>query len=408
MSVKTLDTNVIIVGGGIAGRTLSSLLAADGIRCLILEQRPQAPVLQKNDPRTLAITRASENILRNAGAWKYLPEDRTGYFRKMTVWEETGMGDIEFNSAELCEPTLGYIIEQNVLEWVLQKANAESSEIDCLYAATVKTLDVQEDRVAVTLEDGKKISSQLIIGADGANSELRRLSGITFPRHDYQQQAVACIVRTEKPHDCVARQRFLSTGPLAFLPMADQYQCGVVWSTSPDHAAELMNMQQAEFYKTLADAFNHTLGAIADSQSRAVFPLQHAQATHYCLPRLALIGDAAHTVHPLAGQGANLGLLDAAALAEIIHDAVTRHQDFGALPVLRRYERWRKGENFLMMKILHGFKVLFESKLETVKYLRNTGLDVIDMLTPVKHIIMRHAMGLSGDLPVFARYQQSV
>lgn len=408
MPVNALDTEVIITGGGLVGRTLSSLLAANGISCLILEQHPDAPSLQRNDPRTLAISRASENILRNAGAWNYLPRERTGYFRRMFVWDAAGMGDIEFNSAELCEPTLGYIIEQNVLEWALWQANAENNKINCIQPATIKNLEMQDDMVVVELNNGKKITSRLIVGADGSNSAIRNMSGIASTVHDYQQKAVACVVQTEKPHNCVARQCFLSSGPLAFLPMADPHKCGVVWSTSPELAETLIKMQPAQFHKTLADTFAHTLGEITDSQPRAVFPLLHAQASHYCLPRLALVGDAAHTVHPLAGQGANLGLLDAATLAEIILEAADRHHDIGAYSVLRRYERWRKGENYLMLNILQGFKVLFESKLNTVKFLRNTGLDITDMLSPVKHIIMRHAMGLEGDLPVFARCQQSV
>jgi 2-octaprenylphenol hydroxylase len=185
--------------------------------------------------------------------------------------------------------------------------------------------------------------------------------------------------------------------------MADPHQCGIVWSTTPDHAKSLIKMDEDSFHKALAEAFTHTLGNIVSSGPRACFPLQHSQSEHYCQPRLALIGDAAHTVHPLAGQGANMGLLDAATLAEVLIEARNKHKDIGAYPVLRRYERWRKGENFLMIKVLQGLKYLFESQLVSVRHLRNIGLDVTDMLTPVKYSIMRHAMGLSGDLPVFAR-----
>ena len=409
MSVtKAIDTDVIIVGGGLAGRTLASLLASRNIHSVILEERNDKSRLEQQDPRTLAITRASENILRSAGAWKYLPKDKTGFFRKIFVWEETGRGDIEFDSADLCEPALGYIIGQNVLEWALGQANSEYDQITSLQPATVKSLQVTGDSVSVQLVNGKKLSARLIIGADGAKSGLRELAGIAYPAHDYQQTAVACIVQTEKSHGYVARQRFLSTGPLAFLPMANTHQCGIVWSTAPEHAKQLLKMQEPEFNQALAEAFSFTLGNIMASESRTVFPLQHAQAEHYCQPRLALIGDAAHTVHPLAGQGANLGLLDAATLAEILLEAEKNNRDIGAHTVLRRYERWRRGENFLMIKVLEGLKLLFESKLVTVRHMRNIGLDMTDMVSPVKHVIMRHAMGLSGDLPVFARNQQYV
>lgn len=402
MTIKPV-ADVIIVGGGLAGATLSSLLAGQGFRCVLLEERSNETKSGRADPRALAITRASENILRSAKVWEYLPQDRIGYFRKMHVWDENGPGDIKFDSAELCESTLGYIIEQTVLEQALRAANNKPDLIKYNQPATLSGLKIGDRLVRVQLEDGTELTSHLIIGADGARSRLRTLAGIACPVHDYHQQAVACIVNTERAHDAVARQRFLTTGPLAFLPMADPHQCGIVWSTSPDHAKTLIEMDADSFHQALADAFTHTMGDIVSSGPRACFPLQHSQAEQYCQPRLALIGDAAHTVHPLAGQGANMGLLDAATLAEVLIEARIKNKDIGAYPVLRRYERWRRGENFLMIKVLQGLKYLFESRLAPVRRLRNIGLDVTDMLTPVKYSIMRHAMGLSGDLPVFAR-----
>jgi 2-octaprenylphenol hydroxylase len=402
MTVK-VDADVIIVGGGLAGATLASLLAGQDIRCVVLEERSNELKSGRIDPRALAITRASENILRSARAWEHLPQNRIGYFRQMHVWDETGSGDIKFDSAELCESTLGYIIEQTVLEQALRAASNKPDLIKYYQPATLSGLKIDRRLVRAQLGDGTELTSHLIIGADGARSRLRTLAAIACPVYDYHQQAVACIARTEMAHAAVARQRFLTTGPLAFLPMADPHQCGIVWSTSPDHAKSLIEMDVDSFHQALADAFVHTLGEIVSSGPRASFPLQHSQAEQYCQPRLALIGDAAHTVHPLAGLGANMGLLDAATLAEVLIEARIKHKDIGAYPVLRRYERWRKGENFLMIKVLQGLKSLFESRLDSVRHVRNIGLDVTDMLTPVKYSIMRHAMGLSGNLPVFAR-----
>ena len=396
-------TDVIITGGGLVGSSIAALLAGQGFRCIILEERSQETVSGRIDTRTLAITRASENILRHSGAWECLPEDRIGYFRKMYVWDEGGPGDINFDSAELCESTLGYIIEQTLLEQALRESCSKTDLIQYHQPATLADLNINEKLVHVRLEDGTELTSHLIIGADGAKSRLRTLAGIACPAHDYHQQAVACVVKTEKAHDSIARQRFLKTGPLAFLPMADAHQCGIVWSTAPAHAKSLVEMEGPDFNKALTDAFNHTLGDIISSGARVAFPLQHAQAEHYCQPRLALIGDAAHTIHPLAGQGANMGLLDAAVLAELLIEARIKNRDFGTHHVLRRYERWRRGENFLMIKALQGLKTVFESRLVSVRHLRNIGLDVTDMLIPVKHSIMRHAMGLAGDLPSFAR-----
>ncbi len=402
MAVKP-DIDVIICGAGIAGAAVAALLAQAGISCLMIERRGIHPVTDRVDPRALAITRASENILRATGAWPLIPADRIGHFRSMRVWDEQGDGDIEFDSADVCEPTLGYIIEQTQIELALQQANAGYSQIKYLQPASLHDIEIARDVVTAVLEDGSRHTARLIIGADGARSRLRTLAGIGYPVHDYLQQAVACRVTTGKPHAETARQRFLATGPLAFLPLADPHQCGIVWSTTPDQVEQLMHMDESEFNQVLARAFDHTPGEILSSGPRARFPLQHAQAEKYCLPRLALIGDAAHMVHPLAGQGANLGLLDAAALAEIVIDTAGKNRDIGTLPVLRRYERWRKGENYLMLKVLQGFKVLFENRLEPVKHLRNIGLDITDMLMPVKHCIMRHAMGQAGDLPSFAR-----
>jgi 2-octaprenylphenol hydroxylase len=403
MNDRSLHADVIIVGGGLAGCTLAILLAQKNIRCLLIEEHIHfTKKKKKTDPRTLAITRGSENILRTTGAWENLKQDKIGYFRKMFVWDENGDGDIRFDSAELCEPTLGTIIEQTALELALQK---QTEQFDCIEWIQSKLIafEREEKKITIELEDGLHHNASLIVAADGARSTIRSLANISFPQHDYQQNAVACIVETEKPHEQIARQRFMSTGPLAFLPMADPHQCGVVWSTSSEHAEKLLAMEETEFNRALADAFTGVVGNIISSNTRASFPLLHAQAENYCKPRLALIGDAAHTVHPLAGQGANLGLLDAATLAEVIHTAKEKQRDIGNYYVLRRYERWRKSENYIALKILQGFKYLFENQLDTVKRLRNIGLDLTDTITPLKYFIMRNAMGLSGDLPVSAR-----
>ena len=402
---KDLDAEVIIVGGGLAGLTLAALLARNSIPCLIIEERNAKPDLEHIDPRALAITRASENILKSAGAWQLLPPERIGYFRRMYVWDEQGGGDIEFDSAEICEPTLGFIIEQTALEWALQSVNKQTDLIGWYQPSSVKSFNVTDQSVNVQLVNGQTLTAGLVVGADGTRSVIRTLANISYPVHDYHQNAVACIVETERPHESVARQRFLVNGPLAFLPMADENHCGVVWSTTPDHASRLLAMDESTFNQELAGSFSYTLGDIISSKLRAGFPLQHAQASHYCQPRLALIGDAAHCVHPLAGQGANLGLLDAATLLEVITNAYCQGRDPGAYAVLRRYERWRKGENYLMLKVLQGFKILFESRLGSVRALRNTGLDLTDMAAPLKHAIMRFAMGLYGDLPSVARIQ---
>lgn len=401
-----MDTDIIIAGGGLAGATLAALLGKQGVHCIVLEARQTGAIIPADtvfDPRTLAITLASANILRHAAAWPFLPAERIGQFRRMQVWDASGQGEIEFDCAEICQATLGYIIEQSLLESALQQANAALTDCDLVTGARVTDLSLDEQSVTVVLDEGRRLSARLLVGADGANSCIRQLAGIAWPRHDYRQQAVAGVAETELPHEQIARQRFLASGPLAFLPMAAANRCGFVWSTATGHAEELMAMDEETFNHAITDAFAQRLGRVTHSISRAGFPLQHAQAGCYCRPRLALIGDAAHVMHPLAGQGANMGLLDAAVLAEVILKEIARNRDPGSYPVLRRYERWRRGENYLMLKVLQGLKNLFASRSAAVCYLRNTGLDLTDMLSPVKHSIMRHAMGLAGDLPDFAR-----
>jgi 2-octaprenylphenol hydroxylase len=253
------------------------------------------------------------------------------------------------------------------------------------------------------MTDGGNIAARLVVAADGNRSPLRAMAGIGFPVRAYGQDAVACLVRTELPHGNVARQRFLRGGPLAFLPLAEPYRCGIVWSTTPEHARALQEMEDSKFCEALASAFENTLGRVLESGPRRTFPLSFAHAERYLRGRLALAGDAAHCVHPLAGQGANLGLLDAAALAELVVDAHRRGRDPGAARVLRTYERWRRGENAAMGFALDALQKLFGPADGALPGLRSLGLDLVDRSGPLKHAIMRRAMGVEGDVPGIAR-----
>ena len=397
---RPLDTELLVVGGGVIGNAMALLAASNGIDCILVE-RNRRPVTATpvEDARALALTPASTKILTRLQVWQQLAEQDVGLFRQMHVWDENGSGSLFFDSADIGLPALGHIVPQDLLVGALEAVRAGAHGISVHAGAEPVALSDAGNAIRVTLSDGREVAAKLLVAADGTGSKVRQLAGIGYPVRRYRQTAVAGIVRTELNHGQVARQRFLSDGPLAFLPLADPDHCGVVWSTAPGHADELLAMDEAAFQRTLGEAFGYTLGAVTDVGVRQSFPLQRAQAQCYCSDRVALIGDAAHCVHPLAGLGANLGLLDAAGLSQVIGEARTKGRDLGGAAVLRKYERWRKGENFMVMMTLEGLKYLFENQTLPIPGLRNAGMDLYDSFQALKNFTMRRATGLDGDLP---------
>ena len=394
------DTELLIIGGGVIGGAMALLAASGGMDCILVERNSRpANVTPAEDARALALTPASGEILTRVQAWQQLAEQDIGLFRQMHVWDENGSGSLFFDSAAIGLPALGHIVPQNLLVGALESVRAGVPGISVHTGAEPVGLSDAGKAIRVELSDGREVSAKLLVAADGTGSKVRQLAGIGYPVHRYRQTAVAGIVRTELNHGQVARQRFLSDGPLAFLPMADPNRCAVVWSTAPGHADELLAMDNTGFQQALEEAFEHTLGAVTDAGARQGFPLQRAQARRYCSDRIALVGDAAHCVHPLAGLGANLGLLDVAGLYQVIRAADTKRRDPGSSAVLRKYERWRKGENYMVMMTLEGLKYLFEAQALPIPELRNAGMELYNSLQGLKNFTMRRATGLAGDLP---------
>lgn len=394
------EFDLIIVGAGVVGATLAAALCGSGLHIAILDARepPRFDPKADWDLRVFALSPASRQLLEAVGAWKSIPAGRVCAYTAMQVWDATGRGRIKFDCAEVGEEALGYIVENRLLQHALWQRLEQAGNITVIHPARPDAVHFDAQHVVLSLQGGGRLQARLLVAADGADSTLRKLADIETKGASYRQQAVVAHLSTKKPHCNTARQRFLPGGPLALLPLADG-RVSLVWSLDDPRADEIRALDDAQFCAAVAQASEYVLGEITGTTIRAAFPLQRLRARAYVRPRLALIGDAAHAVHPLAGQGMNLGLLDVAALSAVIHAAVARECDIGDLAVLRRYERARKGDNLAMIVALDGFKRLFGNDIRPVALLRNAGLNAVDRFTPLKSAFMRRAMGLNGKMP---------
>ncbi len=392
--------DITITGGGMTGLALACALGQQGKKVAVLEAGPAPAPFDPEaeaDLRVVALNRASESLLDNLGAWQRLRQWRISTFDRMHVRDAGSSASIGFSAAELGEPDLGHIIENRLIQRALYESATALDGVDWFDSISIRDLGVDDHDAVITLEDGRVFTSRLIVGADGRFSRVREAAGITVHSRDYQQQAIIATVTTEQPSDRTAWQRFLPDGVLAFLPLADG-RSSIVWSSK--RAEDILALDDEAFRQALGEAFDFHLGAVLDSSARAAFPLIGRHAQHYVKPRLALIGDAAHTVHPLAGQGVNLGFMDVAELADVLGKS---QRDPGSLLLLRRYERARRGENSVMQKLMEGFQLLFLNSIPPLAGLRGLGLTLTDQLGPVKATMMRYAMGTMGDLPPLAQ-----
>lgn len=394
--------DIIIVGGGIVGATLACALAKQtSLSIAIFEAKStiHAWTPTHYHHRVSAIALSSQRIFAALQVWQTMQTMRVSPFTKMVVWDDKGKGEIHFDSADIAESVLGYIIENNVMQNALHEKIKQYPQIDYISPVQLKALHVYEDKVTLIADD-EEITAKLVIGADGAHSWVRRQAEIVIDQHHYNQAAIVATVHTALSHEQTARQVFLETGPLAFLPLADLHTSSIVWSLPIELAQELFQLEADAFKTKLAEAFSHTLGEIVTVEERHVFPLQKQQVQHYVKSRIALVGDAAHTIHPLAGQGVNMGLLDAMSLVEVMVEALREQRDFASLATLRHYERWRKADNLAMMAGVDMIKNLFASKHKVIQTLRSQGLNASNQMRWLKNIFMRHACGNRGGLPV--------
>jgi 2-octaprenylphenol hydroxylase len=399
--------DVAIVGGGPVGACAAALLArgaaggSGALRVALLEPGAPAP-LPADAPleaRVVALSRASQHILTRAGAWPRIRGPRLSPYERMRIWHESVAPDSEqallFDAADAGEPNLGFIAENRLLQTALLGAFADAG--GHLEAAQLSALEITDAGVNLTT-NGRVLSARLVVGADGAHSTVRRAAGLTAAVSDYHQTAIVANVATARPHQATAWQRFMHDGTLAFLPLADGTS-SLVWSADDNLAAGLLGATASGFAQQLDRASDLALGSTRLVSERTSFPLRRLAAQRYVAQRVALVGDAAHVVHVLAGQGVNLGLLDAAALAQLVLAAAGQREDPGALGVLRAYERWRKSEVALMSTAIDAFDRLLAHGSGPIARVAQRGLSWVNRSQELRRLFIRRALGLSGELP---------
>jgi len=387
------DLDAIVVGGGAIGAALALALARDGFDVALIERSAPKPWQggDEVDLRVVALAADARDLLDDVGVWSTIAAARIGPYRRMRVWDALAPGDLAFDAAEQGEAALGWIVENRLVQHALWQAIAAHPSVRVI-CAEVAHVENAEDAAAVELADGTRLRARVLVAADGAESPLRKQLGIVCTERDYAQRAVVAHVATERAHEDTAWQRFLTGGPLAFLPLADG-RCSIVWSLPNDEAARILALDDVAFRTELGCAFDFRLGAITSATARAAFPLRLRLADKYVAGRCVLAGDAAHVVHPLAGQGMNLGFRDVACLRRMLHEAHERGSDIGAAHVLRRYERERRSENALAVRGVDMIQRVFDSDNYLRKAFVSFGFTAVDRTVPLKQFFADRAAG---------------
>lgn len=398
------NADVLIIGGGMVGAALACALGRQGFDVHVVEAHaPQAfDADQPLDLRVSAVSLASQNLLEAVDAWRHVLSMRATPFRRMRVWDQKSVGETDFDSRDIGEPALGHIVENRILQLALWQAAEGLDTVRWHCPARLDELHIERDGVTAQLSDGETVRARLVVGADGARSRVRELANIGLTQWDYDVEALVATVRTAAPQQDITWQRFTPSGPQALLPLPGPH-ASLVWYTSPDEVARLKALDGEAFLAELARSFPPELGDIDQLLDRGSFRLTRRHAQTYARPRLVLAGDAAHTIHPLAGQGVNLGFMDVAVLVEELVAARGRNEDIGALYVLQRYERRRRGENLLMQSAMDAFHHLFKPAQGPLPWLRGLALRVANDLPPLRRMLTRRATGRAGDLPRIAR-----
>jgi 2-octaprenyl-3-methyl-6-methoxy-1,4-benzoquinol hydroxylase/2-octaprenylphenol hydroxylase len=410
--VSVHDCDVAVVGGGMVGAATACLLLKEGFSVALIEAR-QPPGFDEDEPvglRVSAISPGSQSILGHTGAWRIIAERRHCPYRRMHVEEadDGGPAELELTAVEFGLERLGTIVENASIEtalWqVLEARRTAGDPLEVRRPARIEGIEAGEGEVGLVLDGGHRLSAALLVGADGPRSPVREQSGIDQRIWHYGQQGIVSVVRAERANPGVAWQRFMEGGPLAFLPLSDGAS-SIVW-TRPDAEAErLLGIEDEDFCEALTEACGEWLGAVEVCGPRAGFHLTMRLSERYAARRTALVGDAAHVVHPLAGQGVNMGFLDAAALVEVLAAAREAHDDWSAAdvldPTLEKYQRWRRSDAEVMAYGIHGIRALFTPSF--LAPLRRLGLKMVAQSWPAREAFVRRAAGLHSDAPALAR-----
>ncbi|TCB14940.1 FAD-dependent monooxygenase [Acinetobacter sp. ANC 5045] len=401
---QTQVLDVVIIGGGLVGGLTALLLAQGGVQATVLDAAPildAEKTLAVANPRVLALSQATIHLLKTVNVWSKLARHMP--YSGMQVWNKNGYGEINFGASNertpAIEQALGSMVEPSILNLAIQQQMLQQVQ-DYRTQVKVTRLERGVGVWHIYLADGTQLQTKLVIGADGANSFVREQAFIDFDVLDYRQAGLTCAIRTAQPHQHVARQIFLETGPLAYLPMAslhaeqEGHWQSIVWTLPDDYAEEYAKLNDADFTQLLTRESHHMLGEVLEATPRAIFPLKARAAQRYVQEGLALIGDAAHVIHPLAGQGVNIGCLDAAVLCDVLLNDFKRgvwaHEQ-----TLKRYEHRRKGQNDAMMHSMSAIGWMETTTLFPVVWARNFGLKQVEQLPALKDAFMSQASGLS-------------
>lgn len=405
MAAETVE--VAIVGGGMVGGTLAVALAQAGLRVALVDRADPASLTEAgHDGRTSAIAHATHRLLQALGLWTRLVPHAEPIL-DIRISDGPSLLFLHYDHRELGDEPMGYIVENRAIRCSLQTRLDGLDTLRVHAPATLGGHEVDGNGVRLTLGDGTEIAAGLLIAADGSDSQLRQTAGIAAARWDYGQTAIVCTMGHEKPHRGVAHERFLPAGPFAVLPMTDDpvhgHRSSIVWTERSALAPAMLALSDADFSFELHRRFGPWLGEVAVLGGRWSYPLRYLHAETYVKPRFALVGDAAHTMHPIAGQGLNIGLRDVAALAEVLVESKRLGLDLGAAPVLERYQRWRRFDNQVLMSVTDSLNRLFSNDVAPVRLVRDLGIAAVHRLGPLKRFFMRHAMGTVGDLPRLLR-----